>query len=315
MPYLKHLLRLVVGCPCALGLATPLAIVISEGICAKNGIIVKKSAILENANKVDTIVLDKTGTLTYGKLSINKIYNYSDYSNKEILKIVVSLESKSTHPIASAFKINDNILEVKNFKNLEGLGLQGIVERKKYYIGNKKLLEKLNIMENYDVDEEKLQNDGNSVVYIVENCKIVALIDVKDMIRDNAKEVVVALKKRNKDVIMLTGDNIKTANVIASSLDIKNVIASVMPSDKAKKIKELISNGKNVMMVGDGINDAPSLVMANVGVSLSSGTDIANNSADAILVSNDLSGLIYLMEISKKNNEKYKTKFILGVLL
>ena len=302
---------LVVACPCALGLATPLAIVVSGGICAKSGILVKTSETLENAHKVDTIVFDKTGTLTYGDLKISEIFNYSNYKEKELLRIVASLESKSTHPIANAFinysKENKlHLLIVNEFKYLTGLGLSGEIGKNKYYIGNNKMLTKLGISNNYKKDEEELSKKGNSIVYVIENGKIIALIGVKDVVRDNAKAVIKELKSLNKQVIMLTGDNEITAKTIAKELSIEEVIANVLPKDKVNKIKELMQADKKVMMVGDGINDAPSLATANIGVSVSSGTDIANNSADVILINDNLINLINLIIISKKTIRNIK---------
>lgn len=296
---------LVCACPCALGLATPLAIVISEGLCAKNGILVKKSEILENANKIDVIVFDKTGTLTYGDLRISKIINNSGYSNNSLLEIVSSLESKSTHPIASAFKsyASDNglkSLNVSDFKNLAGIGLSGVINEKAYLIGNNKIFDKYKLDNNMFKEEEELSLDGNSIVYILENGKVIALIGVKDIIRDNASRVIKKLKQINKRMIMLTGDNEITANIIAKSIGIKEVIANVSPKDKSNKIKELKSKGLKVMMVGDGINDAPSLSLADIGVSLNSAIDIAADSADVILMRNDLNSIYNLFDISRK---------------
>ena len=295
---------LVCACPCALGLATPLAIVISEGLCAKNGILVKKSEILENANKIDVIVFDKTGTLTYGDLRISKIINNSGYSNNSLLEIVSSLESKSTHPIASAFKsyASDNglkSLNVSDFKNLAGIGLSGVINEKEYLIGNNKIFDKYKIDNNMSKEEE-LALDGNSIVYILENKKVIALIGVKDIIRDNASHIIKKLKQINKRIIMLTGDNEITANIIAKSIGIKEVIANVSPKDKSNKIKELKSKGLKVMMVGDGINDAPSLSLADIGVSFNSAIDIAADSADVILMRNDLNSIYNLFDISRK---------------
>ena len=296
---------LVCACPCALGLATPLAIVISEGLCAKNGILVKKSEILENANKIDVIVFDKTGTLTYGDLRISKIINNSGYSNNSLLEIVSSLESKSTHPIASAFKsyASDNglkSLNVSDFKNLAGIGLSGVINEKAYLIGNNKIFDKYKLDNNMFKEEKELSLDGNSIVYILENGKVIALIGVKDIIRDNASRVIKKLKQINKRMIMLTGDNEITANIIAKSIGIKEVIANVSPKDKSNKIKELKSKGLKVMMVGDGINDAPSLSLADIGVSLNSAIDIAADSADVILMRNDLNSIYNLFDISRK---------------
>lgn len=302
---------LVCACPCALGLATPLTIVVSEGICAKNGILVKQSEIFENANKIDVIVFDKTGTLTYGNLRISKIINSSVYSDNDLIELVSSLESKSTHPIASAFEnyANENNLKklsVSEFKNIVGIGLKGVINEKEYLIGNNKMLEKYNIDNKVSKEEKELSLDGNSIVYVIENKKVIALIGVKDIIRDNATDVISKLKHLNKRVIMLTGDNRITANIIAKSIDIKEVIASVSPKEKSNKIKELKDKGLKVMMVGDGINDAPSLSFADIGVSLNSAIDIAADSADVILMKNDLNAIYNLFVISKKTLSNIK---------
>lgn len=302
---------LVCACPCALGLATSLAIVVSEGVCARNGLLVKRSDILENASKIDTVVFDKTGTLTYGKLNISRIYNYSKMSDDEILKIVGSIESLSSHPIAYVFAnylTSNNIdkLDVSDFKSISGMGLSGNVGNDKYLIGNNKLLKKFNIKNDFVGIEDKLSSDGNSIVYIIKNEKIIALIGVRDIVRDNAISVVKKLKKLNKKVIMLTGDNETTATIIAKSIGIDEVIANVSPSDKADKIKSLIDGGDSVMMVGDGINDAPSLSFADIGVSFNSGTDIAGDSANVILMKNDLNEIYNLFDISHKTLKNIK---------
>lgn len=303
---------LVISCPCALGLATPLAVVVAMGITARNGILIKTSEVLEAINKVDTIVFDKTGTLTYGNLKISKLCNYSNYNNSKLLNIVSSIESKSNHPIASAFKTNDKLQKVTNFKNIDGIGLKGATNNKEYYVGNNKLIKKLKINNTHSKDELDLVNNGNSIIYVIEDNNIIALIGVKDIIRKEAKEVIKKLNNMNKNVIMLTGDNEITAQVIAKELGIKEVIANVLPKDKAEKIKELMNNNKYVMMVGDGINDAVSLVTANIGVALSSGTDIANNSADVILMNNNLINIINMFHISKKAITNIKQNLFLA---
>ncbi len=296
---------LVCACPCALGLATPLAIVVSEGLCAKNGILVKKSEILENVNKVDVIVFDKTGTLTYGNLKISKIINKSNYSDNDLIEIVSSLENKTDHPIASSFKDysktnNLKSLDVDSFKNIAGIGLSGTINGKSYLVGNNKLFDKYKINNNMLREEKKLSLDGNSIIYVIEDKKVIGLIGVKDIIRDNAKDVINKLKKIDKRIIMLTGDNEITANIIAKSIGIKEVIANVSPKDKSNKIKELKDKGLKVMMVGDGINDAPSLSLADIGVSLNSAIDIAADSAGVILMRNDLNSIYNLFDIGKK---------------
>ena len=296
---------LVVACPCALGLATPLAVVISEGLCAKNGILVKSSETLENAHKIDTVVFDKTGTLTYGSLKISKIYNYSSYSDKDLLKIVSSIEDKSTHPISKAFTKKD-LLKLDSYKQLDGLGLCAKINSKTYYLANGKIFDKLKLKNDYLEDEKNLLEAGSSIIYVIEDKKVLALIGVSDIEREDAKIIVANLQKLSKEVILLTGDNSVVANRLAKKIGISKVIANVYPKDKAKVISDLIKDDKKVMMIGDGINDAPSLATATIGVSISSGTDIATNSADVILMNDKLNNIIKLMYISKRTIKNIK---------
>lgn len=310
---------LVVACPCALGLATPLAVVMSIGKCAKEGILVKTSESLENIHKVDTIIFDKTGTLTYGTLKISQINNYSQYKEKELLTIVSSLENNSTHPIATAFNnyiVDNNIklYKVDNFNNLSGIGLEGEINNKKIYIGNNKLLTKLKIDNKYIKEEKELSLKGNSIVYVIENKKIIALIGVKDIIRNSSKDSVNKLKQMNKKIIMLSGDNEETANTIAKTLNIYEVVANCLPQDKEKYLRKLKKEGKMIMMIGDGINDAPSLTTADIGLSINSGTDIAANSSDIILMNNDLNKIIDLLNISKKTIKIIKQNLFLAFI-
>ena len=296
---------LVVACPCSLGLATPLAIVVAEGLCANNGILVKKSEILENAQKINTIVFDKTGTLTYGKLKISEIKNYTNMKNKELLQLIGSLEAKSTHPIGKAFTdyLEENKItkvEIKDFENASGHGIIGTVNNQKMIIGNSKILEKYNIENNYKKDEEELSKNGNSIVYVTQNNRIIALIGVNDIVRDNAKQVIKELNENKIDTIMLTGDNKDTATKIAEDIGITKVIANVLPSEKTNVIKKLKSENKIVMMCGDGINDSPALATADIGVSVKSGTDIAMDSSDVILTRDNLDSITRLISISKK---------------
>jgi len=296
---------LVVACPCSLGLATPLAIIVSEGVCAEKGILVKKSEIIENARKIDTILFDKTGTLTYGKLKISELKNYTDFEDKEIIKIVGSLENKSTHPIAKAFidYLQENKLEkleVKDFKNIEGFGIKGIIEGKEIIIGNSKILEKFSIKNEHEKDEKKLVTKQNSIVYVVQNRKILALIGVNDVVRRETKKVIELLNKNKIETIMITGDTEKTAQEIAKQISIKKVIANVLPRQKTEVVRKLKQEKKCVMMCGDGINDSPALTTADIGISVNTGTDIAIDSADVILIKNDLMGILDLIDISKK---------------
>ncbi len=296
---------LVVACPCSLGLATPLAIVVSEGVCASNGILIRKSEMLENAQKVNTVVFDKTGTLTYGTLRISKIINYSNMSDEEILQLAGSLESKTMHPIAKAFidylgENNIRTSEVQDFKNISGLGIKGKIKSDEIILGNSKIIEKYNIENKHIEDEKKLSKEGNSIIYVVKNNKIISIIGANDIIRDNVKFVIDNLSKNSIETIMLTGDNKEVANKIAKEIGITNVIANVVPSEKAQIIKNIKSKNKIVMMCGDGINDSPALANSDIGVSVKSGTDIAMDSSDVILMKNDLNCIVKLREISKK---------------
>ena len=302
---------LVVACPCSLGLATPLAIVVSEGKCASKGILVKKSETLENAQKVNTIVFDKTGTLTYGKLKIAEIINYSNINNEKLLQIVGSIEAKSTHPIGKAFTdyLEENKIEkmqVEEFENIVGLGITGKIKNEKIILGNSKILSKYNVENNHIEDEENLAKKGNSIIYAVKENEIIALIGVNDVVRENAKELINNLNKNKIETIMLTGDNEKTAEKIAKTIGITKVIANVMPSEKANMIKKLKKDGKYVMMCGDGINDSPALASADIGISVNTGTDIAMDSSDVILTKNDLSAILNLITISKKTIRNIK---------
>lgn len=295
---------LVVSCPCALGLATPLAIVISEGICANHGILVKSSEVLENVHKVDTVVFDKTGTLTMGNLSISKVYNFSNISNEELISIAASVESKVTHPIAEAIvryakdqKIN--IQKVTEFENISGYGVKGKVKNQTICLGNRAFMEQQKIVNNFIDKEEELTVLGNSIVYVAQDYQIIGLIGVKDVLRDNVENVIKELNSRKIETIMLTGDNEKTANLVAKNIAIHKVIANVLPKEKANVIKSLKSKKKTVMMVGDGINDAPSLAIADIGVSISGASDIANDSADIILMNDNLSKILKVIDISR----------------
>ena len=328
---------LVVACPCSLGLATPLSIVIASGESSKKGILIKNSEALENAHKVKTIVFDKTGTLTKGKLSLSKIYNYtgntlilenkgkdkaegeknrneqSEISDSELIKIVASVEAKSEHPIARGI-VNDakdrkiELKKVKEFQSIAGLGVTALYNGEKYLIGNKKLMEQngVEIIEQVEKDEEKLQKEGNSILFVAKENELIALLGVKDNVKENAKDVVSKLKLFGINVVMLTGDNEKTAHAIADSIGIDNVIAGVMPKDKAETIENLKKNDGMVMMCGDGINDSVSLVKADIGVSVGSGTDVAMDSSNVVLMNDDLEKIVELIEISHRTIRNIK---------
>ena len=302
---------LVVACPCSLGLATPLAIVIASGNASRKGILVKSSETLENVHKVKTICFDKTGTLTKGTLTVSRMYNYSNKDEKELLKDIASLENKSEHPIARAIvnkaqEDNISLIEVKDFKAIPGFGIEGkTADEKHYLIGNKKLMLENNVELANSEDEQKLISDGNSILFVSLNKKLVALLGVSDVIKENVPQVITELKSKNIDVVMLTGDNEKTANVIANQIGITNVVANVTPKEKAETINKLKEKGL-VMMCGDGINDSVSLVTANIGVSVSSGTDIARDSAQVVIINDNLERINDLLDISSKTVRNIK---------
>ncbi len=296
---------LVVACPCSLGLATPLAIVVSEGVCASHGILIKKSEILEIAQKTTTVVFDKTGTLTYGTLKIAHIKNFGHRKNDEILTYVGSLEGKTTHPIGKAFveylenkKIKP--FEVQEFQNKAGYGIMGKVKNHTLIVGNAKLLQKYKIKNTYQQEEQELLQEKNSILYVVIDQKIEALIGVNDIVRKESKELIDALHKKGIRTIMLTGDHEQTAMQIANFLHIEEVYASVLPKEKEKLIQKLKEEGQFVLMCGDGINDSIALTSADIGLSISSGVDVAMDVADVLLTNNDLKSILQLFLISKR---------------
>lgn len=261
--------------------------------------------------KINTIVFDKTGTLTYGKLKIAEVLNNSDMDDKALLQLVGSIEAKSTHPIGKAFTdyMEDNklqTLEVEEFENIAGLGIKGKIENEEIILGNSKILAQYEIENKYLEEEKKLAQKGNSIVYVVKNKKVIALIGVDDIVRENAKEVICSLNKNNIQTIMLTGDNKETAEKIAKDIGITKIISNVLPSQKASTIKELKQENRYVMMCGDGINDSPALSCSDIGVSVNSGTDIAMDSSDVILTRNDLKSIVNLINISKKTMRNIK---------
>ena len=295
---------LVVSCPCSLGLATPLSIIVSEGALLKKGILIKKGEIIETIKNTDTIIFDKTGTLTYGKPRISEIYNFSNISDKKLIQIAGSLEEKSSHPISMAFESymkenNIKSLDVKDFNNEAGFGITGDVDGMKVIIGNGQMLEKNNIDNKHLSIAKKLSSEGNTVFYIVVDGNVYALIGVCDILRDEARDVISKLKDKDIECILLSGDNDEVCGRVANSLGIDNVISNVSPSEKSKIIKKLKDDGKFLVMCGDGINDSPALVLSDIGISVSDASDIAINSADVILVNNNLEGILKL--INKSN--------------
>lgn len=297
---------LVIACPCALGLATPTAIMVGTGKGAENGILIKSGEALETAYKLDTIILDKTGTITEGKPIVTDII-CNNIEKDELLRIVASAEKMSEHPLGDAIvkeALKENIDLYENIEEFEakiGFGIKAKVNNKSVFIGNKKLLDSFNInlldMEKKFID---LANQGKTPIYIALDNEIKGIIAVADPIKENSKEAIEKLSNMGLDIFMITGDNKKTADAIANQLNIKNVFAEVLPIDKANYVENLKNSGKKVAMVGDGINDAPALAKSDLGIAIGSGTDIAIESADVVLIKNDLNGVYSAIKLSKK---------------
>lgn len=295
---------LVVACPCSLGLATPLAIVVSEGRCAKNGILIKKGDVLETASKINKVIFDKTGTLTYGNLKISRVIDFGKMPEKNMMSLVCSTEAKSSHPISKAFAeyAKNNTLtlsEPEQFENIDGMGIHTVIGGKSYYFGNAKLLAKYGIENDRLDDANALADEGNTLVYVADEVQILSIIGINDIIRDNVDRLIRTLHSFHVEPIMLTGDNEQTAKKIAAQAGIKHVISGVLPAEKGNVIKELKAEGDKVMMIGDGINDSPALALSDIGVSVNSGSDIAMNSADVILMNDDLMKIPELIRTSR----------------
>ena len=294
---------LIIACPCALGLATPTAIIVGVGKGAKEGILVKDAGTLEKLHKVNVIVVDKTGTLTRGKPEVVSIQNITDKSENEIMGIIASLENKSEHPIAHAIVsyVNEKaikIIAVDNFEMIKGRGVKGIIDGVEYFAGNVKLLEDLKISFDKNLIEKETM-EGKTPVILATKEKILAVVMVADKIKDEAVEAVKNLHKIGIKVVMLTGDNKNTAEYIAREIGIDEVVAEVMPEDKLNKIKEYQLRGEIVAMAGDGVNDAPALVQADVGIAMATGTDVAIESAGITLLHGDISKLVKAVRLSK----------------
>lgn len=293
---------LVIACPCALGLATPVAIMVSTGVAAKNGLLIKNAEILEKTHKIDTVILDKTGTITEGNPEVVAI---KAFNNDDILRICYSLEIKSEHPLAAAIineakKHNLSPLEVKNYNSHSGLGIEGNINNDIYYIGNENFINSLNININ------EIDSAGSTLLYVAKNKELIGIIYVKDKIKKDSKKAILELKKLGLNVIMLTGDNTSTANNIALEVGIDNIISNVLPNEKQNIVLEEQKKGKRVAMVGDGVNDALALISADIGIAISKGSDIAIDSADIILASNSLIDVSTAIKLSRKTINNIK---------
>src|SRR3989338_5012677 len=303
---------IIIACPCALGLATPTAIMMGTGLGAKQGILFKNAESLQKAKEISIIVFDKTGTLTKGKPEVTNIMPIEKNTEHEVLKLAAFAEKRSEHPLAEAIvnkakKEKIKVDEPKKFNSITGKGVEAFYRNNKILLGNRKLMQDNKIKIN-DIEGEivKLENEGKTVMLVAQNKALIGLVAVADTLKENSKEAVSELHKMRKEIIMITGDNQRTANAIAKQLGIDRVLAEVLPQDKANEIKKLQGKGKKVAMVGDGINDAPALAQSDLGIAIGSGTDIAIETGDIVLIKNDLRDVVTAIDLSRFTLRKIK---------
>ena len=303
---------LVIACPCALGLATPTSIMVGTGLGAEQGILIKSGEVIETAQSINVVVFDKTGTLTEGKLKVTDVVSFDNYDKDEILRLAASIEHYSEHSLGEAivnlarekgFILN----EVKNFKASSGLGISGEINGENILVGNKIFLENNSIsVENNLLVADRFAAEGKTPLFIVYGNKLVGIIAVADTIKSSSKEAVKKLKQMGIKIIMLTGDNKKTAEIIAEQIGIDEVISEVLPENKSNEITRLQQAGNKVAMVGDGINDAPALVQADAGIAMGAGTDVAIESADIVLMNNDMLSVVRTIKLSRATIKNIK---------
>lgn len=296
---------LVIACPCALGLATPTAIMVGTGKGAEHGILIKGGDALETTHKIQTIVFDKTGTITEGKPVVTEIITTDELTEDELLRLSASAERGSEHPLGEAIinKAKEKQLELLNtdeFYAIPGQGIEVVLQGKKIFFGNKRLMDNKNIEVSLQAESDRLAKEGKTPMYIAIEGKLAGIIAVADVIKPSSKKAIEVLHEMGIDVVMITGDNKGTAQAIASQAGIDRVLAEVLPQDKAEQIKKLQSENKKVAMVGDGINDAPALAQADIGIAIGSGTDVAMESADIVLMRSDLMDVPTAIQLSKQ---------------
>jgi Cu+-exporting ATPase len=296
---------LIIACPCALGLATPISVMVGTGRGAIEGVLIKNAEALEIMEKVDTVVVDKTGTLTVGKPEISSIIPLNNFIENDILKFAAAIEQNSEHPLSEAIikKVKEKkieILEVKEFNYITGKGVLGEVDFRTVALGNFKLMDSLNInLEDAEKKANDLRENGQTVIFIAIDNILAGIISIADPIKPSTKDAIDGLHSLGINVVMLTGDNKTTAYAIANELAINQVYSDVLPEDKLAVIKNLQAQGKIVAMAGDGVNDAPALVASNVGIAMGTGTDIAIESAEITLIKGDLNGILKAYKLSK----------------
>ncbi|MDM7920611.1 MAG: heavy metal translocating P-type ATPase [Methanosarcina sp.] len=307
---------LVISCPCAVGLATPAAIMVGTGKGAESGILIKGGEALERAHKLDTIVFDKTGTLTEGTPKLTDVFAVSGREDNEVLFIAATAEKGSEHPLGEAIvrgadERKVGFAEAKNFRSIPGKGIEAYLEDQKILLGTRKLMEENSIpFEGIETEMRKFEENGKTAMLVALGGEAIGLVAVADTLKENSKEAVETLKKMGIEVVMITGDNAVTARAIAAELGIQRVLAEVLPEDKAKEIRKLQSEGKLVGMVGDGINDAPALIQSDVGIAMGAGTDVAMESAKIVLIKNDPRDVVAALRLSRLTISKIKQNLI-----
>lgn len=303
---------LVIACPCALGLATPTAIMVGTGKGAQHGVLIKSGAALETAHKIDTVILDKTGTITEGKPEVTDIIPAAVSTEDELLRMAASAEIGSEHPLGEAIlkKAGERNLELKKPESFKAVSGQGVVVKtgeQEILIGNEKLMTENGVsFEDFEETSQRLAGEGKTPMYIAMNKRIAGIIAVADTVKETSKKAIKQLQETGIEVIMMTGDNKRTAEAISKQVGIKRALSEVLPADKANEIKKLQEEGKKVAMVGDGINDAPALAQADIGIAIGSGTDVAMESADIVLMKDDLRGVVTAIRLSKSTIRNIK---------
>ena len=303
--FLNFVSVLIIACPCALGLATPTSIMVGTGKGAENGILIRGAEALETAHQLNTIVLDKTGTLTKGEPSVTDIIESDKFSKKEILTLAASAEKGSEHPLGESIvkkakEENLSLLDSKNFLAIAGHGIEATIDSKRVLLGNLRLMEEKKVSLNgLSNKAEQLSNEGKTSMFLAVDGEVAGIIAVADTLKENSKKAVEALHQMGLEVVILTGDNQRTARAIAKQIGVDRILAEVLPEMKAEEVRRLQSEGRKVGMVGDGINDAPALAQADVGIAIGTGTDVAMESSDITLIGGDLRGIVTAIALSK----------------
>ncbi|MDD3558287.1 MAG: heavy metal translocating P-type ATPase, partial [Melioribacteraceae bacterium] len=303
---------LVIACPCALGLATPISLMVGVGKGAENGILIRSGAALETAQKLNTIVLDKTGTITEGKPTLTDVITSNGFDEELVLSLSASVEKSSEHPLAEAIvkgAADQNLVlsDTQEFNAVPGHGVEAVVNDKKVLLGNLKMMQKFSIqLDNLEETSSKLADEGKTPMFIAIDGKSAGIVAVADVIKKDSIQAIEKLHKLGLEVVMITGDNKRTADAIARQVGIERVLAEVLPEDKAFNVQKLQNEGKKVAMVGDGINDAPALAQADIGMAIGTGTDVAIEASDITLIKGSLKSVALAIELSKATMKNIK---------